>query len=312
MIARDIAHALGGQKCAAGYLCRCPVPSHGKGRGDITPSLLVTDGDKTALFKCFAGCDARDILAEVRARGISDRLSETSMGVRGVSGNLHETSCRREVSRQVDAKPDHMPDTEAVALWASAGPVAGTKAAAYLRARGITIDPPQSLRACRIMHMDRYPFPALIAAVQAPERQIIAIQKTLIDPRGDRKAQIRIPRQTMGALGWGAVRLAAATDSLGIAEGIEKALAAIQIFHVPCWASLGAARMHRVWIPDTVRTLHIFADNDDAGRAAAERTAHANRHRKVLLRFPPDPHKDWDDLLERTSRRREVDERGAA
>ena len=123
------------------------------------------------------------------------------------------------------------------------------------------------------------------------------MQKTLIDPRGDRKAQVQIPRQTIGALGWGAVRLAAATNTLGIAEGVEKALAAMQLFKVPCWASLGAARMHRVQIPDSVHTMHIFADNDDAGRLAAERTAHANRHRKVLLRFPPDPHKDGMTFL---------------
>jgi putative DNA primase/helicase len=295
--ARTIAQALKGRPYADGYLCCCPLPTHGKGRGDRSPSLLVKDGDRATLFKCFGGCDARDILAELRARGLSVKLTET----------------RPAISVQSAPKSDHIPDAEAVALWTTAGPIAGTKAAAYLRARGITLDPPASLRAARVMHLDSYPFPALIAAVQAPERHIIAVQKTLIDPRGDRKAQVRIPRQTMGALGWGAVRLGAATHTLGIAEGIEKALAAMQLFHVPCWASLGAARMHRVWIPDTVSTLHIFADNDDAGRAAAERTAHAHRHRKVLLRFPPEQLKDWDDiLLARTAAPAAVDERGAA
>jgi hypothetical protein len=101
---------------------------------------------------------------------------------------------------------------------------------------------------------------------------------------------------TMGALGWGAVRLAAATDILGLAEGTEKGLAAMQLFNVPCWSSLGAGRMHRVFIPDDVGELHVFLDNDDAGRAAAERTAHAHRHRKVLLHFPPEQFKDWDDV----------------
>jgi DNA primase len=81
-----------------------------------------------------------------------------------------------------------------------------------------------------------------------------------------------------------------------LAEGIEKALAAMQLFGVPCWASLGAARMHRVRIPDHVHELHIFVDNDDAGRAAADRTAYAQRHRRVVLRFPPDQFKDWDDV----------------
>ena len=70
----------------------------------------------------------------------------------------------------------------------------------------------------------------------------------------------------------------------------------MQLFGVPCWSSLGAGRMHRVWIPDDVRTLHIFADNDEPGRVAAERTAHAHRHRRVVLHFPPDGCKDWDDV----------------
>jgi DNA primase len=70
----------------------------------------------------------------------------------------------------------------------------------------------------------------------------------------------------------------------------------MQLFGVPCWSCLGGARMHRVWIPDNVRELHIFADSDDAGRAAAERTAEAHRRRRVVIRFPPDGSKDWDDV----------------
>jgi phage/plasmid primase-like uncharacterized protein len=106
-----------------------------------------------------------------------------------------------------------------------------------------------------------------------------------------------MPRKTTGALGLGAVRLGPAGDMLGIAEGIESALSAQQLSGVPCWACIGAGRMHRVAIPDTVRELHIFADNDDPGRAAAERTAHAHRHRRVVLRFPPEGCKDWNDVL---------------
>jgi hypothetical protein len=144
----------------------------------------------------------------------------------------------------------------------------------------------------------------MVAAVQAPDRRVIAVQVTLIDPRGDRKAQVRIPRKTAGALGRGAIRLAAAGDELGLAEGTEKGLAAMQLFGVPCWATLGAGRMHRVYVPDTVSTLHIFVDNDDAGRAAAERTAHEHRHRRVVLAFPPEQFKDWDDVTAAHARER--------
>jgi putative DNA primase/helicase len=279
--AAEIARGLGGRPNADGYLCRCPVPTHGQGRGDRSPSLLVKDGTDAVLLKCFAGCDVKDILAELRRRGAIGPAEE------------HDRD-RREV---VERPPEHQPDPKALELWNGARPITdGSEQARFLAARGLTIAPPVSLRATTILHLERYPLPAMLAAVQAPDRRVIALQQTLIDPRGDRKAQVRIPRQTVGALGWGAVRLAAATDRLGLAEGTEKALAAMQLFAVPCWSSLGAARMHRVWVPDCVQELHVFLDNDDPGRTAAERTAHAHRHRKVVLRFPPEQFKDWDDV----------------
>jgi len=288
--AASIARALRGRRCSDGYLCRCPLPSHGQGRGDRSPSLLVKDGEHAVLLKCFAGCDPKEILDELRIR--------------------------RAVGEQSDRKPDggivqkewpppHEPNPEALNLWRGASVInADTVQARYLASRGPSLDLPPSLRATSILHLDKYPLPAIVAAVQAPDRHIIAVQRTLIDPRGDRKAQVRLPRMTIGALGWGVVRLAAATDVLGLAEGTEKALAAMELFGVPCWSTLGAGRMHRVWIPDCVRQLHIFLDNDDAGRAAAERTAHAHRHREVLLRFPPEQFKDWDDVTRARAERR--------
>lgn len=59
--AADIAKILGGKPEGAGYLCRCPVRSHGKGRGDLRPSLGVSDGDRGLMVHCFAGCDPREV-----------------------------------------------------------------------------------------------------------------------------------------------------------------------------------------------------------------------------------------------------------
>ena len=71
--ARSIAQALGGIRNGNGYLCRCPVPSHGKGRGDRNPSLSIADGDDGKLLvRCFAGCDPCNVLAALRSRGLLD------------------------------------------------------------------------------------------------------------------------------------------------------------------------------------------------------------------------------------------------
>jgi putative DNA primase/helicase len=277
-------------------MVRCPVPSHGNGKGDRNPSLMIRDGDKPGrvLVRCYAGCEATDVLAELRRRGLLDPRGEDEYS---------PAACPPP-----PPQPKHEPDPEALAIWRSGGAVTTDHAVArFLAARGLTASAPPSLRAGSIAYLDQYQLPALIAAVQAPDRRIIAVQTTLIDPRGHRKAQVHVPRKTTGALGAGAVRLAAAADVLGLAEGTEKGLAAMQLFGVPCWSTLGAGRMHRVWIPAPVRELYIFADNDDAGHAAAERTASHHQHRRIIIRFPPDGFKDWDDVTAHQAK-----ERGAA
>jgi putative DNA primase/helicase len=63
MIAEAVAKALDGRRAGNGYLCRCPVPTHGKGRGDRNPSLSIRAGDDGKLLvNCMAGCDPRDVL----------------------------------------------------------------------------------------------------------------------------------------------------------------------------------------------------------------------------------------------------------
>jgi putative DNA primase/helicase len=180
MTAASIAQALRGKPISGGYLIRCPVPSHGNGKGDRNPSLMIRDGDKPGcvLVHCYAGCAPPDVLAALRKHNLLEA---------GVEGGGYTPS--------PSAPPKHEADAEALTVWKGAVTITiEHQAARFLLARGITLPPPPSLRATTINHLDRYPLPAMIAAVQAPARQIIAVQVTLIDPRGDRKAQVRIPR----------------------------------------------------------------------------------------------------------------------
>jgi hypothetical protein len=49
-----------------GYVASCPHPGHGQGRGDVNPSLSLTEGeDGRALLKCHAGCPTPDVVAAV-------------------------------------------------------------------------------------------------------------------------------------------------------------------------------------------------------------------------------------------------------
>ena len=134
--------------------------------------------------------------------------------------------------------------------------------------------------------------------MQRPDGKVVAVQTTQLSAAGT-KAAVTPCRITTGALGAAAARFAKATDMLGLAEGTETALAAMQLTGLPCWASLGAGRMHRICVPSTVRELHVFADADEPGRVAAERTAdaHTKAGRRVVFRFPPQGSKDFADLL---------------
>jgi putative DNA primase/helicase len=278
--AATIASALGGKRNGDGFLCRCPVPSHGRRRGDRNPSLSLRDGDSAVLVHCFGGCDRLDVLDALRKRGLID--------VRDNPRKPHRTLAT--------AVPNN-PEPAALAIWRAALSAEGSIVETYLRSRNVSLDVPPSLRCGRVMRPDHHPALAMIAAVQAPTGGIVAIQTTFLTRAGC-KAPIAVPRIAVGALGGGAVRFGKTEEVLGLAEGIETALSAQQLSQVPTWACLGASRMHRVAIPDHVRELHLFGDNDDPGRDAVERAAYENRQRRVLRRFPPDNFKDWNDFVD--------------
>src|SRR5215207_11118604 len=99
----------------------------------------------------------------------------------------------------------------------------------------------------------------------------------------------------------GAVRLAGYNKVLGIAEGIETALAAAALFELPCWAALSDSGLSSWTAPDEVSEVIIFGDNDEncAGQAAAYALAHrlAVKTRIVHVKLPPDSGRDWNDEL---------------
>ena len=67
MTAEAIAKALGGRKAGAAWMARCPA------HDDRAPSLSIADAsDGKVLVRCHAGCDQRDVIAALRARGVWD------------------------------------------------------------------------------------------------------------------------------------------------------------------------------------------------------------------------------------------------
>ena len=277
--AREIVDSLGGTWRRNRGMCRCPA------HDDRTPSLSVSLGQRAILFHCFAGCSRAEILSALGRRG-----GRTRERFDGSGGPLPEL-VREETA-----------DRNAVRLWRGAVALKGSAAEAYLAKRGVTQLSPD-LRFHRRTPLGprgavRF-LPAMLAAVRT-DLGVIAVHRTFLDPAEARLADFERPKRALGSLQNGAVRLTAPRDGrLGLAEGLETALSAMQIFGVPCWATLGNERFGLVAIPESVRELHLFVDNDRGGDLAEERGSEAYRQegRRSLAKRPANLDTDWNDVL---------------
>lgn len=142
--------------------------------------------------------------------------------------------------------------------------------------------------------------PALLALVRdAVTGDPVTLHRTFITLDGT-KAALDNPRALMpGALPDSvSVRLCEAGEVIGIAEGIETALAAQVKFKVPCHAALTAGFLAKWQPPEGVRKVFVFGDCDQSytGQAAAYTLAHRlSRKLEVAVRIPGQFGTDWAD-----------------
>ncbi len=132
--------------------------------------------------------------------------------------------------------------------------------------------------------------PCVLAALTGPDGAICALQRVWVTdrleydgktefPKGARCSDLAAGKKTWGVMGAGAVRLAAAGETLGIAEGFETSLAAAKLFKIPVWAACGAWRMGSIELPEIVRSVVIFGDNGAEGEKAAAKAESLYRRR---------------------------------
>ena len=277
--ARKIVAGLGGKWLRAGGMCCCPA------HADRTPSLSVTIGRRAVLLHCFAGCTNEEVLRGIAAAGL--KAADLFAG-------LSEPF--------VAAPRQEGPSRNAQRLWRDAEMLTASPAAQYLAQRSIEI------ASVELRYHPKIPLgpkeivrflPALIAAVRNDEA-ILAVHRTFLDLRTAKLAGFDRPKRALGSLGTGAVRLAMPRGGrLGLAEGIESALSAQQLFGVPCWATLGNERFGLVTIPESVRELHLFVDADAGGvlAEARARESYASEGRRIVTRRPLIDGQDWNDVL---------------
>ena len=294
MIAAAIAEALGNaHREGRGWRCRCLV--HGG------HSLLISNGrDGRLLVKCWVGCDPRDILAELRRRGLIDG----DAGAVEFRPDPAETERRRKAGALDRARRIAL----AHDMIAELLPAGGTVVERYLQGRipGITEVP----RAIRYLPMSN-PYawharsggrrPVMVVAVEHAQHGLVGTHRTWLAIDGSTKATLDPVRMCTGPVGGGAVRLAPAADTLMVGEGIETCLAAMTATAMPVWAALSAGGIEKLILPTIIRTVIVLADNDTRGvgehaaRTAAQRWLAEGR--RVRIAMPPDPGTDFADVL---------------
>lgn len=273
--AAEIARVVASKRIANGaFLISCPVPGHGRGRGDRNPSCVVRDGDNGRLiFHCFAGCDGRDVVQAARQR-------EWIIDARSAPGQPDTPKAQAANTHQIARN-----------LWERASPGKGSPAEHYLNhVRGIPNPPMDRLRFHpRVWHSGaKMHLPALVAPIfRVDHENLQGVQVIYLQPGGVGKAEVNPAKRTLGHLKYGGVWLGNIIDTVAIAEGIETALSVQCATAIPAVASLSAHTLSSLLLPDRARIVVIAADAGNVGERcahdAAERWTSEGRTVRIAL-----------------------------
>jgi hypothetical protein len=286
MSLKAIVRACGGELYAGGRRANIPAPGHSA--RDRSVSLWLHDG--RLLIHSFGAADWREVLADLRARGLIDAEHVPDGGGAAAVGAEPDDCGRLETAQR---------------LWSEARPIGGTLSERHLRLRRILS--PDRIDALR--HHPAVPtaiyaargrrLPALLAAISDPRGALTAVEVTYLEASGRRAERLRVSRKTIGLVRpSSAVRLHAPAPHLLVGEGVFTTLSACARFGLPGWALLSIRNLKTWHAPTGVRQVLIAADRGRPGESAAawlraQLDAQGVRARVVL---PPRPFGDWNDV----------------
>lgn len=203
-------------------------------------------------------------------------------------------------------------------IWNEARPVTqGDEVDQYLCNRGLSVNQyPKVLRfhpalgyyekdACgRSRKVAEYP--AMLACIQGPDGHAVTLHRTYLKD-GRKALQCNAKKVLSGGINGAAVRLFDTGEELAVAEGIETALAIHLSTGKPVWAAISAGNMEKLWLPEAVRRVCIYSDNDANaeydGQACAFSLARRLKkeerkagRRQVAVFVPRHAGSDWADV----------------
>lgn len=264
----------------------CPCPMCGG-----TDRFRFTDHQSDGMYicnQCGSG-DGFDLLMHCLGWDYRTAASE----VESIAGNVRDTF--------KPAGPDPSVRLNAVRQ----GVIPATQSSdvcAYLESRGLEIPPGIKAHPGVAYYEDKRhvgDYPAMLGLVQKG-RKALTYHVTYL--QGGRKAPVETPRKILKPIeniNGGAIRLYPAASHMGVAEGIESAIAARMLTGIPAWSVLSTSGMEAWYPPEGVERVTVFADADDkyGGQKAAYALAHklAVKGFAVNVRVPEAG--DFNDVL---------------
>lgn len=286
LLSRLVSQKVKLKRASGGFAGLCPF-HHEK-----TPSFHVSDVRGT--YKCY-GCgawgDIFDWLMQTKGLTFTEAVEELSGGY--VEVTHPDLPDKIRIIRNHEREGDDRRIRHAHDLWLKREPIGGTVAERYLvTTRGIkglisSILGHVPNAYCSVLGEETN---ALIAPLQDSLGHVTAVQQIFLSRETDdawRDDRGRRVKRTLGAMRDGAVRLGLPDRVLGLAGSVEDALAASWLYSLPVWATCGEHRMARVWVPEEIEHLVIFADADEPGVKAAQEAKKAHqRDRQVTIQYP--------------------------
>ncbi len=153
----------------------------------------------------------------------------------------------------------------------------------YLRGRGLSNFPKTLRYAPKCWESEtKIDQEAMLAVFSLTDGEAVTIHRTYI--KDGKKLNIESPKKTMPPIKkmtGGAVRLYEYQgETLGIAEGLETAIAVREMHLIPVWATLSAGLMEVFEPPLEVKKIEIYTDNDS--NYAGQRAAYILANRLVI------------------------------
>ena len=276
---RSIARALGGE--VQGRQVLAPAPGHR--RIDRSLSVRLSAQSPTGfIVHTFSGHDfreARDYVAaklELGPDSWKQRQDRTLYNIQGSAQAWPEDTLYK---LQDDQSDNAARIARVRVIWDEARPATDSPVEVYLAGRGLRLDLVANIHeviryGARTLWRDDasdevIQVPAMIACMRSiADDSITAVHKTRLTPEG-----VKVGRKMQGQASGSAIKLSAddeVTLGLHVSEGIETALAGLQLGLRPCWALGSAGAIERFAALAGIEALTLLAENDATNARAVE------------------------------------------